>query len=138
ILSKGLVIIDTHNYICSVYFLTKFILKIGLIEAQEALAKLDEIANECIEAEVLRQRLKVDENTFAIYTVIKQAGDRLNINQAETINAIYGNFPDYWWDARQEIDLRTELYATIYPITSSVEQTIEVTNNLLKLERVES
>ncbi|MFN6485041.1 MULTISPECIES: hypothetical protein [unclassified Nostoc] len=34
--------------------------------------------------------------------------------------------------------LRTELYATIYPITSSVEQTIEVTNNLLKLERVES
>ncbi len=108
------------------------------IEAQEALAKLDEIANECIEAEVLRQQLKVDENTFAIYTVIKQAVDRLDINQAETINAIYSNFPDYWWDARQEIDLRTELYATIYPITSSVEQTIEVTNNLLKLERVES
>ncbi|MHC5735447.1 type I restriction endonuclease subunit R [Nostoc sp.] len=108
------------------------------IEAQEALAKLDEIANECIEAESERQRLKVDENTFAIYTVIKQAVARLDINQAETINAIYGNFPDYWWDARQEIDLRTELYATIYPITSSVEQTIEVTNNLLKLKRVES
>ncbi|WP_375478020.1 type I restriction endonuclease subunit R [uncultured Nostoc sp.] len=108
------------------------------IEAHVALARLDEIANECTEAEVLRQRLKVDENTFAIYITIKQAGDRLDINQAETINAIYGNFPDYWWDARQEIDLRTELYATIYPITSSVEQTIEVTNNLLKLERVES
>ncbi|MEH1856773.1 MAG: HsdR family type I site-specific deoxyribonuclease [Nostoc sp.] len=107
------------------------------IDAQEALAKLDEIANECIEAESQRQRLKVDENTFAIYTVIKQAGG-LDINQAETINVIYSNFPDYWWDARQEIDLRTELYATIYPITSSVEQTIEVTNNLLKLERVES
>jgi type I restriction enzyme R subunit len=108
------------------------------IEAQQALAQLDEIANECIEAESERQRLKVDENTFAIYTIIKQAGDRLDINQAETINAIYSNFPDYWWDARQEIDLRTELYANIYPITSSVEQTIEVTNNLLKLERVES
>lgn len=108
------------------------------IEAHVALAKLDEIANECIEAESERQRLKVDENTFAIYTVIKQAVDCLDINQAETINAIYSNFPDYWWDARQEIDLRTELYATIYPITSSVEQTIEVTNNLLKLERVES
>ncbi|MEH2240488.1 type I restriction endonuclease subunit R [Nostoc sp.] len=108
------------------------------IDAQQALAQLDEIANECVEAEEERQRLKVDENTFAIYTVIKQAGDRLDINQAEGINAIYSNFPDYWWDARQEIDLRTELYATIYPITSSVEQTIEVTNNLLKLERVES
>ncbi|MFN6487458.1 MULTISPECIES: hypothetical protein [unclassified Nostoc] len=107
------------------------------IDAQQALARLNEIANECTEAEVLRQQLKLDENTFAIYTVIKQAGD-LDINQAKTINAIYSNFPDYWWDARQEIDLRTELYATIYPITSSVEQTIEVTNNLLKLERVES
>ncbi|MEH2072403.1 MAG: HsdR family type I site-specific deoxyribonuclease [Nostoc sp.] len=107
------------------------------IEAHVALAKLDEIANECTEAEALRQQLKVDENTFAIYTVIKQAGD-LDINQAEIINTIYSNFPDYWWDARQEIDLRTELYANIYPITSSVEQTIEVTNNLLKLERVES
>lgn len=108
------------------------------IEAHVALARLNEIANECVEAEVLRQRLKVDENTFAIYTVIKQGSDRLDINQAEIINAIYANFPDYWWDARQEIDLRTELYANIYPITSSVEQTIEVTNNLLKLERVES
>ncbi|WP_375515736.1 hypothetical protein [uncultured Nostoc sp.] len=79
------------------------------IEACVALAKLNEIANECTEAEVLRQRLKVDENTFAIYTVIKQAVDRLDINQAETINAIYGNFPDYWWDAPQEIDLRIEV-----------------------------
>ncbi|MEH2180545.1 type I restriction endonuclease subunit R [Nostoc sp.] len=108
------------------------------IEADVALAKLNEIANECTEAEVLRQRLKVDENTFAIYTIIKQAVTQLDINQAEIINTIYSNFPDYWWDARQEIDLRTELYANIYPITSSVEQTIEVTNNLLKLERVES
>lgn len=108
------------------------------IEAQEALAKLDEIASERVQAEQERQNLNVDENTFAIYTVIKQAVDHLDVNQATAVNAIYANFPDYWWDARQEIDLRTELYATLYPITGSVEQTIEVTNNLLKLERVES
>ncbi|WP_373525055.1 hypothetical protein [Nostoc sp.] len=53
------------------------------IEARVALARLDEIANECVEAESERQRLKVDENTFAIYTVIKQAVHRLDINQAE-------------------------------------------------------
>lgn len=34
--------------------------------------------------------------------------------------------------------LRTELYATLYPLTNEVEKTIEVSNNLLKLERVES
>ncbi len=90
------------------------------IEARVALARLDEIANECVEVESERQRLKVHEKTFAISTLIKQAVDCLDINQAETINAIYGNFPDYSWDARQEIDLRTELYATIYPITSLV------------------
>jgi type I restriction enzyme R subunit len=108
------------------------------VEAQEALAELDDIASDCVEAEAERQRLDVDENTFAIYTVIKQTVDNLDVEQAKTINAIYANFPDYWWDARQEIDLRTELYATLYPITNSVEQTIEVTNSLLKLERVES
>ncbi|MCC5610557.1 HsdR family type I site-specific deoxyribonuclease [Nostoc sp. CHAB 5834] len=107
------------------------------IEAHEALVQLDEIANACVEAEEERQKLDVDENTFAIYTVIKQAISNLSVEQAKAINAVYANFSDYWWDARQEIDLRTELYATLYPLTNSVEQTIEVTNNLLKLERVE-
>lgn len=107
------------------------------IEVHEALAQLDSIAYERIEAEEERQRLNVDENTFAIYTVIKQAVDNSDVQQATTINAVYAKFPDYWWDARQEIDLRTELYATIYPLTDSVDKTIEVTNNLLKLERVE-
>jgi type I restriction enzyme, R subunit len=107
------------------------------IEAHEALVQLDEIANERVEAEEERQKLNVDENTFAIYTVIKQAVDKPNIEQAKTVNAVYATFSDYWWDARQEIDLRTELYATLYPLTNEVEKTIEVTNNLLKLERVE-
>lgn len=108
------------------------------IEASEALTQLNEIADERVEAEQERQQLDVDENTFAIYTVIKQAVDNQNVEQAKTINAVYSNFPDYWWDARQEIDLRTELYATLYPLTNEVEKTIEVSNNLLKLERVES
>ena len=107
------------------------------IKADEALAQLNEIADERIEAEEERQKLDVDENTFAIYTVIKQAVDNLNVEQAKTINTVYGNFSDYWWDARQEIDLRTELYATLYPLTNEVEKTIQITNNLLKLERVE-
>jgi len=108
------------------------------IEASEALTQLNEIADERVEAEQERQQLDVDENTFAIYTVIKQTVDNQNIEQAKTINAVYSNFPDYWWDARQEIDLRTELYASLYPLTNEVEKTIEVSNNLLKLERVES
>ncbi|MEH2284568.1 MAG: hypothetical protein V7K90_25140 [Nostoc sp.] len=107
------------------------------IEAHQALVQLDQIVNERVEAESERQKLDVDENTFAIYTVIKHAIAHLNVEQAKTVNAVYANFSDYWWDARQEIDLRTELYATLYPLTNSVEQTIEVTNNLLKLERVE-
>lgn len=107
------------------------------IQAQEALARLEEIANERIQAQEERQNLQIDENTYAIYTVIKQAVDNLEVKQAQAINAIYANFPDYWWDARQEVDLRTELYVALYQMTKSVEQTIEITNNLIKLERVE-
>lgn len=65
------------------------------IEAQEALAKLDEIASERVQAEQERRNLNVDENTFAIYTVIKQAVDHLDVNQATAVNAIYANFPNY-------------------------------------------
>jgi len=35
------------------------------IEAHETLVQLDEIANVCVEAEEERQKLDVDENTFA-------------------------------------------------------------------------
>ncbi|MDK2408075.1 hypothetical protein [Aphanizomenon sp. UHCC 0183] len=108
------------------------------IEATEALARLEEIAKERIQAETERENLQIDENTYAIYTVIKQAINNVEVKQAETINAIYNNFLDYRWDARHEVDLRTELYVNLYKITNSVEQTIEITNNLLKLERVES
>lgn len=107
------------------------------IEATEALARLEEIANERIEAETERENLQIDENTYAIYTVIKQAIDNVEVKQAQTINAIYTNFLDYRWDARHEVDLRTELYVILYKMTNSVEKTIEITNNLLKLERVE-
>lgn len=108
------------------------------IEATEALARLEEIAKERIQAETERENLQIDENTYAIYTVIKQALDNVEVKQAETINIIYNNFLDYRWDARHEVDLRTELYVTLYKMTNSVEQTINITNNLLKLERVES
>jgi type I restriction enzyme R subunit len=107
------------------------------IEADEALVQLNNIAYERVEAEEERQKLDVDENTFAIYTVIKQGVDDLNVEQAKAVNAVYAKFSDYWWDARQEIDLRTELYATLYPLANEVDKTIELTNNLLKLERVE-
>lgn len=106
------------------------------ISATEALAKLDEIADECIRAEQERQNLQVDENTYAIYTVIKPGRDNVGISSAQIINAIYADFPDYRWDARQEIDLRTELYVSLYKMTNSVESTIQITNNLLKLEIV--
>lgn len=106
------------------------------ISATEALTKLDEIADECIRAEQERQNLQVDENTYAIYTVIKPGRDNLGISSAQIINAIYADFPDYRWDARQEIDLRTEIYVSLYKMTNSVESTIQITNNLLKLERV--
>ncbi|MBO1064479.1 MULTISPECIES: hypothetical protein [Nostocales] len=38
------------------------------IEATEALAKLEEIAKERIQAERERENLQIDENTYAIYT----------------------------------------------------------------------
>ncbi|MBP0017830.1 MAG: HsdR family type I site-specific deoxyribonuclease [Cyanobacteria bacterium SBLK] len=106
------------------------------IDAEEALKRLDEIAGECVQAEAERQQLKLDENTYAIYTIIRKAIPTAEIQQAKAIDAIYTNFPDYQWDVREEIDLRTELYAYLHPIANSIEKTIAIANQLLKLERV--
>jgi hypothetical protein len=55
----------------------------------------------------------LDENTFAIFNEIKSFTDTFTPQQAEEINAIFKDFPDYGWDESQERKLRAKLYKTI-------------------------
>src|SRR5207302_1944853 len=83
----------------------------------------------------LRQRLCLDENSFAIQKTVGEVDNGFDAKQAKGINALFEQFPDYHWNKQQESKLRTELYKALRPLVGT-EKMIDVANHLLKLQRV--
>ena len=77
----------------------------------------------------------MDENTFAVYTVLRNAIEDVNPEQARAVDQVFAEFPDYQWDNHQQNQLRSTLYKTLRP-TVGAKDLIETTNKLLRLERV--
>ncbi|MFN7947018.1 MAG: HsdR family type I site-specific deoxyribonuclease [Blastocatellia bacterium] len=104
------------------------------VSTEEALAEFEKLAREAIEAEAERERLGVDENTFAIYTKLRETAPDLTAAQAQAINAVFAAFPDYRWNKQQEQQLRAELYKTLRPLVGG--KMVQAANALLRLQRV--
>lgn len=102
---------------------------------QETLREYENLAEEYIAADAERRRLDLDENTYAIYTVLKLVNEENAVATAQTINALFRDRADYQWDNKQEAQLRAEIFKTVRP-TVGAEKMIEVTNTLLRLKRV--
>ena len=105
------------------------------IDTQVALSEFEKLAQEYIDANAEQQQLDVDENTYAIHTVLKLAVEDLTVDQAREINAIFTRFSDYQWNEQQKSELRKELYKVVRPLVGAGRM-INVTNTLLKLQRV--
>ena len=103
--------------------------------AQDILAELLRLAEECVLATTESDRLGMDENTFAVYTVLKNAIENVNPEQARAVDQVFAQFPDYQWNDHQQSQLRMTLYKTLRP-TVDAKELIETTNKLLRLERV--
>jgi type I restriction enzyme R subunit len=105
------------------------------VTTQQALLEFEKMAREATEADAERQRLGLDENTFAIHKTVGAVENGFNAKQAKAINAIFERFPDCRWDKQQESKLRTELYKALRPLVGT-EKMIELVNRLLRLQRV--
>jgi len=104
------------------------------IETQETLARFEELAQQYINSDEERKRLGLNENAFAIFTVLKPYTDKFSTMQAEELDAIFKDFPDYEWDENQERKLRAKLYKPIRSLIGTSKM-IEVTDSLLRLRR---
>ena len=102
---------------------------------QETLHEYENLAEEYIAADAERRRLELDENTYAIYTVLKLVNEENAVATAQTINALFHDRADYQWDNKQEMQLRAEIFKTLRSIVGT-EKMIEVTNTLLRLKRI--
>ncbi len=105
------------------------------LTTQQALLEFEKLAREATEADAERQRLGLDENTFAIHKIVGAVDNGFDTKQAKAVNALFEQFSDYRWNKQQESKLRTELYKALRPLVGT-ERMIDVANRLLKLQRV--
>ena len=102
---------------------------------QDVLAEFRRLAEEYAYAARESEQLGMDENTFAVYTVLRNAIEDVNPEQARAVDQVFAQFPDYRWDDHQQSQLRGTLYKTL-EFSVDIKTKIEITNKLLRLERV--
>lgn len=102
---------------------------------QQTLAGFEELMAEYLQADAESQQLGLDANTYAIYKTLHPLADDLTPAQAQTVNAVFANYPDYEWNAQQAGQLRAELYGVLRPIVGPAKM-IAAANALLELQRV--
>ena len=105
------------------------------LTTQDVLAEFRRLAEEYAQAARDSQQMDLDENTFAVYTVLKNAIGDVTPQQARAVDQVFTQYPNYQWDAHEQKELRSTLYRTLIP-TVGTENLIETTNTLLRLERV--
>lgn len=102
---------------------------------QDTLAEFMRLVEEVSRATREQNQMDMDNNTYAVYTVLKNVIEDVNPEQARAVDQIFEQFPDYRWDNQQGSRLRIMLYRTLEP-TVGRENIIETANKLLRLERV--
>ena len=102
---------------------------------QEALAEFRRSAEEYARAAREQVQMDLDNNTYAVYTVLRNVIDDVNPEQARAVDQVFAQFPDYRWDDHQQSQLRGTLYKTL-ELSVDIKTKIEITNKLLRLERV--
>ncbi len=105
------------------------------LATQQALLEFERLAQEYVDADAERQRLDVDENTFAIYSALKPVANQVGVDQVKQINGLFESYPQYRWNEAQESKLRIELYKALRTIVGP-DKMIDVANTLLKLQRL--
>lgn len=101
---------------------------------QEALAKLQRIAEDRNSETVERRRLNLDHNAYAVYKVLQEVTRSVTPEEARTVSDVFDQFPDYEWNVHQTLRLRTQLYKRLRQIVHE-RDLIETTNKLMTAKR---
>ncbi len=104
------------------------------LTTQEVLAAYRELVEECEQASSERLRMNLDENAYAVYTVLKEFAADITPEQVREVNGVFGEFPDYQWNEQQDRELRIKLYRTLRPIVT--QGVMAPTNALLNIQRI--
>ena len=82
----------------------------GQLATQEALAAFEKLADEYTEASRERAQMNLDENAYAVYTVLKGFSEDITPERVRALNSVFDQFPDYQWNEHQSSQLRRMFY----------------------------
>ena len=101
---------------------------------QEILAAYEELVEECERASSEQTRMGLDDNAYAVYTVLKEFAEDITPEQTREVDSVFDQFPDYQWNEQQERELRINLYRILrLAVTQGV---MTPTNALLNIQRI--
>ena len=102
---------------------------------QDTLAEFMRLAAEYANAAREQDQMDMDNNIYAVYTILRNAIEDVKPEQARAVDQVFTQFPDYQWDNQQASQLRIMLYRTLEP-TVGIKNIVETANKLLRLKRV--
>ena len=104
------------------------------LTTQQVLAAFEELIEECERASSEQARMNLDDNAYAVYTVLKGFAEDITPERVQEVNSIFEQFPNYQWNEQQERELRIKLYSTLRSIVT--QGVMDPTNALLKIQRI--
>ena len=105
------------------------------LTTQEALAAYEELVEQCERASSEQTQMKLDDNAYAVYTVLKGFAENITPEGAREVDSLINQFPDYQWNEQQERELRIKLYSTLRSIVTAG-GILAPTRALLEIQRV--
>ena len=104
------------------------------LTTQQVLAAYEELVEECERASSEQTRMNLDDNAYAVYTVLKEFAEKIRPEQVREVDSVFDQFPDYQWNEQQDRELRIKLYRTLRPILN--QGVMAPTNALLEIRRI--
>lgn len=106
------------------------------LSTNEALTDLEKIIREYLDAKSDREKLGVDEHTFAMFQILKQRGlpGDPALDLAKNLQTVFGAYPEYRENPGQLRLLKAELYKLLLPAVGK-KAMVETADRLLRIVR---
>lgn len=105
------------------------------ISTDEAMARIESLMKEKLEAEKARKESGLDPDTFEIFWFLQQQAIPNAAMLAKEISAVYGRFPNFASNADEQRQLKAEIYKSLLREVSG-RRMVEIGEELLRLRGV--
>lgn len=105
------------------------------VSTTEAMAKIEALMKEKLEAEKARKESGLDPDTFEIFWFLQQEKLPEALMLAKEISAVYSRFPNFATNADEQRQLKAEIYKSLLRVVSG-KRMVDIGEELLRLRGV--